>query len=102
MSRISLSKQQVSSVISLVLFSTQPPHSYNKAKHFPFVYYPYLILLSLFSCELGSRTFAKFDELAENINTRDDVKLAYVNCDDNSEFCESKGVNGKPQAQIEC
>lgn len=52
----------------------------------------------IFSCELGSRTFGKFDKLAESINIRDDVKLAYVDCDADSEFCETNGVKGKPQA----
>lgn len=48
-----------------------------------------------FSCELGSRLFAKFEKLAENINSRDDVKLAHVNCDTDADFCKSKGAKGK-------
>lgn len=46
------------------------------------------------SCELGKRVFTKFDKLAESVNTRDDIKLAYVDCDADSEFCESNGVKG--------
>lgn len=52
----------------------------------------YLFLVC--SCELGQRFFTKFDKLAENINTRDDVKLAHVNCEADSELCETNGVNG--------
>lgn len=48
-----------------------------------------------FSCELGKRLFAKFDKLAEKINILDDVKLNYVDCDADSEFCDSNGVKGK-------
>lgn len=58
------------------------------------------VILLIFSCELGSRTFGKFDDLAETVNTRDDVKLAYVNCDADSEFCESNGAKGKQQASL--
>lgn len=46
------------------------------------------------SCELGSRLFAKFEKLAENINSRDDVKLAHVNCDTDGDFCKSNGAKG--------
>ena len=46
------------------------------------------------SCELGKRLFSKFDKLAEKINIRDDVKLNYVDCDADSEFCDSNGVKG--------
>lgn len=43
---------------------------------------------------MGKRLFAKFDKLAENLNTRDDIKLAYVNCEAESDICESNGVKG--------
>lgn len=43
---------------------------------------------------MGKRLFTKFDKLAENINSRDDIKLAYVNCEADSDFCESVGVKG--------
>jgi len=46
------------------------------------------------SCELGQRFFTKFDKLAENINVRDDVKLVHVDCDADSEFCNSNDVKG--------
>lgn len=46
------------------------------------------------SCELSSRLFAKFDKLAANINARDDVKLGHVNCEADSEFCDTNGVKG--------
>jgi len=46
------------------------------------------------SCELSKRLFTKFDKLAESINSRNDVKLAYVDCDADSEFCDSNGVKG--------
>lgn len=53
-----------------------------------------------FSCELGKRLFAKFDKLAEKINIRDDVKLSYVDCDADSEFCDSNGVKGKQKKVV--
>ncbi|XP_031628357.1 thioredoxin domain-containing protein 5 [Contarinia nasturtii] len=46
------------------------------------------------SCELSQRFFAKFNKLAENINVRDDVKLVHVDCEADSEFCNSNGVKG--------
>lgn len=49
---------------------------------------------SAYSSELGERLFGKFDKLAENINTRDDVILAHVNCDADSEFCDTNSVEG--------
>lgn len=48
----------------------------------------------VYSSELGERLFGKFDKLAENINTRDDVILAHVNCDADSEFCDTNSVEG--------
>ncbi|XP_055303776.1 thioredoxin domain-containing protein 5 [Sitodiplosis mosellana] len=54
----------------------------------------YLVIFYSQSCELGKRLFTKFDKLAENINNRDDVKLAYVDCNADSEFCDSNGVKG--------
>lgn len=53
-----------------------------------------LIIFYSPSCEIGKRVFATFDKLAENINSRDDVKLAYVDCDADSELCKSNDVNG--------
>lgn len=47
------------------------------------------------SCELSQRLFTKYEKLAENINSRDDVKLAHVNCDSDAEFCESHKAKGK-------
>lgn len=61
---------------------------------------PYHEIFLIFSCELGSRTFGKFDKLAESLNIRDDVKLAYVDCDADKQFCNSNGVKGKQQRVI--
>lgn len=47
------------------------------------------------SCDLGKRFFAKFDKLAESLNVRDDVKLAHIDCEADSEFCDSNGVKGR-------
>lgn len=37
----------------------------------------------------------KFKKLADEVNSRDDVKLAHVKCDENPKLCESKKVTGK-------
>lgn len=88
-----LSQQPSDDVINLALYS-------EKIKHFLLIsFHLNNIHTSLsfhcnFSCELGSRTFGKFDKLAESVNVRDDVKLAYVNCEADSEFCDSNGIKG--------
>lgn len=68
-------------------------------QHFLIATYPYhgsfLDLFFFYSCEIGSRAFAKFDKLAEKVNVRDDVKLAHVNCDADDEFCSLHDVIGK-------
>lgn len=46
-------------------------------------------------CELAKRFLdSQYEKLAEEINSRDDLKLARVNCDEHAEFCKSQGVNG--------
>lgn len=59
-----------------------------------FISLSFFLLTFNHSCELGKRFFTKFDKLAENLNTRDDIQLAYVDCAADSEFCESNGAKG--------
>lgn len=46
------------------------------------------------SCALSQRFISKFEKLADALNSRDDLKLAHVNCDDEPKLCESKGGKG--------
>lgn len=45
-----------------------------------------------FSCELSQKVFTTFEKLADAINSRDDIKLAHVDCDSDKEFCETNGA----------
>lgn len=46
-------------------------------------------------CELSKRFLENhFEKLAEQINSREDLKLARVNCDEHTDFCKSQGVKG--------
>lgn len=62
-------------------------------KHFPF-HVINLHRICFHSCERGKHLFTIFDKIAENVNTRTDIQLGYVDCEADTEFCESNGVKG--------
>lgn len=66
------------------------------------VFLPYFCFQSYwYSCEASQRSFERFEKLAESVNKHDVVKLAYVDCDGDKEFCLSHGAERKLPIQID-